>query len=63
MKKFKCTASKRGEQKSSKRIKEQTVYESRSFTFFARNFSEALGLAEKIAKGMMVFETLKVSRA
>lgn len=62
MKKFKCIASKRSEQKTTMKIKEQTSYESKSFTFFARNFSDAIKQAEKIAKRLMVFETLKISR-
>lgn len=61
MKIFKCVASRRGAKKSTKKIKKQSTYESRSFTFEAVDFKQALIIAEKIAKKIMVFEALKVS--
>lgn len=61
MKKFKCVASKRGEEKSGKKIKKQVTYESTSFVFSAPNFKAAVTSAEKIAKRLMVFNSLKVS--
>lgn len=61
MKKFKAVASKRHEKNATKKIMKQNKYESYCFKFMARNFSEALVIAEKIAKRTMVFESLKVS--
>lgn len=61
MKKFKCTASKRVEKKSNVRVSDKQVYQSYSFKFFAKNFNDALLRAEKIAKGVINFESLKVS--
>lgn len=63
MKKFKCTASKRIEKKSNVKVSDKQIYHSYSFKFFAKNFNDALLRAEKIAKGVMVFESLKVSEA
>lgn len=61
MKKFKCVASRRMEKKATKNLKNQTAYESRSFTFLARDFRKAVIEAEKIAKKIMLFESLRVS--
>lgn len=61
MKKFKCTASKRVEKKSNVKVSDKQIYSSYSFKFFARNFNDALIRAEKIAKSVMNFESLKVS--
>lgn len=61
MKKFKCVASKRAEGKPKKKVKNQSVYQSHAFTFLAKDFKEALVIAERIAKKMICFESLKVS--
>lgn len=61
MKMFKCVASRRGEKRPKKNVKKQVFYESRSFTFEAVDFKQAVVVAEKIAKKIMLFEALKVS--
>jgi hypothetical protein len=60
MRKYKLIASKKIEKSSTKKVLDQNKYESYSCKFFANNFSEALEVAERLAKKVMVFETLKV---
>lgn len=61
MKKFKAIATKSSDKKSNVKVTDKKVYRSYTFKFFARNFNEALLRAEKIAKQVMHFESLKVS--
>lgn len=61
MKKFRCVASKSVDKKPNQKVTDKKVYQSYSFKFFARNFTDAIQKAEKIAKGVMCFESLKVS--
>lgn len=64
MKKFKCIATRRSEKKGKgKGIKKQYIYESRCFSFEAPNFKIAVMVAEKIAQGLMIFESLTVREA
>lgn len=61
MKKFKCVASRTAPGKAGKKVKNQRVYQSHAFTFLAKDFKDALLVAERIAKKMICFESLKVS--
>lgn len=61
MKKFKCIASKRIEKRADKKIIKQSMRRSYVFWFMAEDFNKALTQAEKIAKGILCFESLKVS--
>jgi hypothetical protein len=61
MKKFKCIASKRVEKKGTKNVIKQNLRRIYVFWFQAENFSQAITKAERIAKGMLCFESLKVS--
>lgn len=61
MKKFRAIATQKKEIPGQKKLPAKYVYRSVSFTFRAPNFERAFRFAEKYAKGMMVFHSLKVS--
>lgn len=63
MKTFKCVASQRLAKKPTVKVKEKRIYKSYHFKLMAKNFEDALKQAEKIAKKVMVFESLKISEA
>lgn len=61
MKTFKCVASQIIAQKPTVKVKEKKLFRSYHFKIMAKNFNEALGEAEKHAKKIMVFNSIKIS--
>lgn len=61
MKKYKAIVSQKIEIKNSKKIQNKNVYKSISFKFFAKNFQDAVLIAEKHAKKTMLFNAIKIA--